>query len=994
MVRPKVQFQNNGRTKTTYTVNFEDSQSILDIITPLMANSRIKKEIMKLGMGILEHVHKDDGIEGGIEQVTKLLQCLSPSEENPVDVNFMLKTFGSFLSDLPIDQQLIMYKLLGEQLNLPLQEQSDETPKLENVDLSQLLKSSGKDLYDAADPRLKVFIEEATKTAKTENYGSDMAKSKKASFCQNIVENFLKARNLRFVSLSGLSLLTLVYIFSGRSIQTCKLFSATGAKGTYNLVMKYVLPNSRKTSYKSCVDNVTVFYSFDNMQKLAKIWRLHGSQQTKSLANVVTSIVHCYPDGLLSTNVQYVLRHSPMLWLYKFEHNEENGYILEKFDGKIVEKIMKLSEEDMDIVLGRWDLTIEKAIDEVKKEIFNGKDAVDKIIEKRKEDEERNVRYCENGHRNEKPRANQKNCRSCKRALIDVDSVENIYVEDMDDTSGHFNKNYKKLKVMDNEAGPIEVCLVEADKKTKAKLYPQVRNIYNENRPIYRSQGTVFVNPNTFIRVKMVLEEIQKLTKTGDKQTKLIRIEEDGSITVQVNEVKNVRSWILVTLDGLPHKIAIDVIKHCFRCEECGKEFTVNNDVTKHYQSVGHKLYWKKFGNIILKIGGLHAEMNMLRSFVSLNWPIYYSFLCKSIGFRSPKAQLLQQKVQDMHKSWDTFHTVRDAVVREVVKLFVDFTDKNSIVASAETFESWLEEKVKNPNIKLLVEIQKYFGTSIWLYRAGMRANYHKLYRAGIRVFAGLFHINGNLHYSAIEVFDDYLMTSLEHKNTELFEHVIKRLCTNVKEEPYCAQSHDARHEESNKLAQNMFAGKDLDELDLAFTIVDDVYELRKKVFDENGIKDRSEDLNIVVPEYHRNTSIMRSDLRESILLSEPYADKPLQSIDGHSLHTDLLDVFKISQLRREADIRNAYRFNDFCQAYNPKSKLAIFENDREYSKTEKEIKEEILIMIHLIEDDLEVQIAVREMFEKVKGKDKEELANFLDRLVEKEYQTLYESYK
>ena len=170
---------------------------------------------------------------------------------------------------------------------------SDETPKLENVDLAQLLESSGKDLYDAADPRLKVFIEEATKTAKTEKYGSDMSKSKKASFCQNIVENLLKARNLRFVSLSGLSLLTLVYIFSGRSIQTCKLFSATGAKGTYNLVMKYVLPNSRKTSLKSCVDNVTVFYSFDNMQKLAKIWRLHGSQQTKSLANVVTSIVHC-----------------------------------------------------------------------------------------------------------------------------------------------------------------------------------------------------------------------------------------------------------------------------------------------------------------------------------------------------------------------------------------------------------------------------------------------------------------------------------------------------------------------------------------------------------------------------------------------------------------------------------------------------------------------------------------------------------------------------
>ena len=166
------------------------------------------------------------------------------------------------------------------------------------------------------------------------------------------------------------------------------------------------------------------------------------------------------------------------------------------------------------------------------------------------------------------------------------------------------------------------------------------------------------------------------------------------------------------------------------------------------------------------------------------------------------------------------------------------------------------------------MEIQKYFGTSLWLYRAGMRANYHKLYRAGIRVFSGLFHINGNLHYSAIEVFDDYLMTSLESKNIELFEHITKRLRTNIKREPYCAQSHDARHEESNKQAQNMFAGKDLDELD--FTIVDNVYELRKRVFDENEIKDRSEDLNIVVPDYQANTHITRCELRDSIILSDP----------------------------------------------------------------------------------------------------------------------------
>ena len=132
-------------------------------------------------------------------------------------------------------QQTLLYKLLGEQLNLPLKEQSSKSPNMETIDLSALLASSNKDLYENSDPRLRAFIEEAIKTEKTERYGSEVAKLKKASFCYNAVENLLKARNLRFVSLPGLSLLTLVYIFSGRSIQTCKMVSSTGAKGTYNI---------------------------------------------------------------------------------------------------------------------------------------------------------------------------------------------------------------------------------------------------------------------------------------------------------------------------------------------------------------------------------------------------------------------------------------------------------------------------------------------------------------------------------------------------------------------------------------------------------------------------------------------------------------------------------------------------------------------------------------------------------------------------------------
>ena len=176
--------------------------------------------------------------------------------------------------------------------------------------------------------------------------------------------------------------------------------------------------------------------------------------------------------------------------------------------------------------------------------------------------------------------------------------------------------------------------------------------------------------------------------------------------------------------------------------------------------------------------------------------------------------------------------------------------------------------------MKLMIEIQKYFGTSLWLYRAGQRANYYKLSRAGMRVFAGLFHINGNLHYSSIEVFDDYLMTSLDNNDQELYNHLVTRLCTNLKSEPFTAQSHDARHEESNKLAQNMFQGKDLEELRLAFIIVDDVYALRKKVFEKCSLNDRLDDVSVVVPNYEKNATIMRCDLRETGYFEDPYMRK------------------------------------------------------------------------------------------------------------------------
>jgi hypothetical protein len=89
-----------------------------------------------------------------------------------------------------------------------------------------------------------------------------------------------------------------------------------------------------------------------------------------------------------------------------------------------------------------------------------------------------------------------------------------------------------------------------------------------------------------------------------------------------------------------------------------------------------------------------------------------------------------------------------------------------------------------------------------------------------------------------------------------------------------------------------------------------------------------------------------------------------------------------------------AYRYNDLYQAYNSKSKIAIFANEKEFKQSEKEIKDEILILIHMIQEDLEVQIHVKEVFDRIKSKGIEVLNKFFELLVDKDYQTLYEYFK
>ena len=97
------------------------------------------------------------------------------------------------------------------------------------------------------------------------------------------------------------------------------------------------------------------------------------------------------------------------------------------------------------------------------------------------------------------------------------------------------------------------------------------------------------------------------------------------------------------------------------------------------------------------------------------------------------------------------------------------------------------------------------------------------------------------------------------------------------------------------------------------------------------------------------------------------------------------MDIFGISRQRRDADVLNDYRYNDFLQAYNPRSRIAILADDKEYQVSEKEVKDVIMILIHILSDDLETQSIMQELFENVRSKDIAVLKNYIDLLVLKD---------
>jgi hypothetical protein len=120
------------------------------------------------------------------------------------------------------------------------------------------------------------------------------------------------------------------------------------------------------------------------------------------------------------------------------------------------------------------------------------------------------------------------------------------------------------------------------------------------------------------------------------------------------------------------------------------------------------------------------------------------------IHFDSPKAQLVQYKVVDVHKSWDTCQAIRQAKCLELAYPFVKHAKVEGIPVTIQNFCRWKDWLVNSETYNTVYDIESYFGTGLWMFQSAVRANYYDMAVATRRCFSVLFHINNNPNYSVI----------------------------------------------------------------------------------------------------------------------------------------------------------------------------------------------------------------------------------------------------
>ena len=220
------------------------------------------------------------------------------------------------------------------------------------------------------------------------------------------------------------------------------------------------------------------------------------------------------------------------------------------------------------------------------------------------------------------------------------------------------------------------------------------------------------------------------------------------------------RKWVRIGFDGVPARMALELILAIVKCKDCGEifdQFHVSKE--DHFKTVhpakqfSEDSFFLYFGKLLVTIGAGHMEKNILLAIMKISKPLFMDIACDVLGFKSENAKNFVTNVGDHHVSWQAFTITLEAFARELMVPYIISAHERGIPPTVMDFYIW-KAGVVNPNYNFYYDLVFNVMLGLKCYRSGVRRNSSKHLIAGRQKAATIMFFDKHDIYRPILVHD------------------------------------------------------------------------------------------------------------------------------------------------------------------------------------------------------------------------------------------------
>lgn len=339
------------------------------------------------------------------------------------------------------------------------------------------------------------------------------------------------------------------------------------------------------------------------------------------------------------------------------------------------------------------------------------------------------------------------NLKAAENKLTGEDILGTALVEPVQ-RSHSFKENEVFLTVEDfPESAPVAPKLTTSEGQAKVE-WEHVPTGHGTQGLKVTVSDPVFVNPGSYKVVAEVLRSIGQAAK-------ITRYGYTGSDS---------REWLCVTMDGSPYLLAMSIIDSTLICMTCAEDRNIEQvsffgkEWQQHVKNSHNNIEVpsaREFDWVVLRIGPLHVEMNMVKTFFALNWDVIVCDLAKEMGFTSDAALKYAKSATNHHHAMTIVEILQKGLWSELLVPYVRERKMQGKPLSVNDFlYDWMES-VQDPNYLFIFEQLWRFLGAIKVYHIGIRRNNYEYVSSGLLSFAPMFSIHPySSKYQLIELRD------------------------------------------------------------------------------------------------------------------------------------------------------------------------------------------------------------------------------------------------